>query len=88
MLLVLQRRAPGAQGGTSGLDCLRYRQGSREEVGLGKKWAEVDEITKAKYEAMADKDKARYAREMAAYKSGEASNVVEEEDDEEEEDGE
>ena len=29
---------------------------------LGKKWAEVDEITKAKYEAMADKDKARYAR--------------------------
>ena len=29
---------------------------------LGKKWAEVDETVKAKYEAMADKDRARYAR--------------------------
>lgn len=29
---------------------------------LGKKWGEVDETTKSKYEAMAEKDKARYER--------------------------
>ena len=31
---------------------------------LGRKWGEVDEATKSKYEAMAEKDKARYERGM------------------------
>ncbi|XP_043244048.1 high mobility group protein DSP1-like [Amphibalanus amphitrite] len=55
---------------------------------LGKKWAEVDESVKAKYEAMADKDKARYAREMAAYKSGLASNAAEDEEEDDDDDDE
>lgn len=29
---------------------------------LGRKWSEADEATKSKYEAMAEKDKARYER--------------------------
>ena len=29
---------------------------------LGKRWGEVDETVKSKYEAMAEKDKARYER--------------------------
>ena len=29
---------------------------------LGRQWGEVDEATKSKYEAMAEKDKARYER--------------------------
>jgi hypothetical protein len=29
---------------------------------LGRQWGEVDESTKSKYEAMAEKDKARYER--------------------------
>jgi hypothetical protein len=29
---------------------------------LGKRWGEVDESTKQKYEQMAEKDKARYER--------------------------
>jgi len=35
---------------------------------LGRKWSEANEATKAKYEAMAEKDKARYERENNAYK--------------------
>ncbi|XP_014601686.1 PREDICTED: high mobility group protein DSP1-like [Polistes canadensis] len=35
---------------------------------LGKKWSDVDPETKSKYEAMAEEDKARYEREMTAYK--------------------
>lgn len=35
---------------------------------LGRKWGEVDEATKSKYEQMAEKDKARYERDMNAYK--------------------
>ncbi|XP_024884515.1 high mobility group protein DSP1-like [Temnothorax curvispinosus] len=35
---------------------------------LGKKWSAADPETKSKYEAMAEKDKARYVREMTAYK--------------------
>merc|ERR1712071_642259 len=35
---------------------------------LGKKWGEVDESPKSRYEAMAEKDKARYERDMNAYK--------------------
>ncbi|KOX71952.1 High mobility group protein DSP1 [Melipona quadrifasciata] len=35
---------------------------------LGKKWSDADPETKSKYEAMAEKDKARYEREMTAYK--------------------
>ncbi|KZC12218.1 High mobility group protein DSP1 [Dufourea novaeangliae] len=35
---------------------------------LGKKWSDADPETKSKYEAMAEQDKARYEREMTAYK--------------------
>ncbi|KAG8335613.1 Tyrosine-protein phosphatase dsp1 [Homalodisca vitripennis] len=35
---------------------------------LGKRWAEVDASTKAKFEAQAEKDKARYDKEMTEYK--------------------
>lgn len=31
---------------------------------LGKKWSDADPETKSKYEAMAEKDKARYERVM------------------------
>ncbi|XP_028132207.2 high mobility group protein DSP1 isoform X3 [Diabrotica virgifera virgifera] len=35
---------------------------------LGRRWAEADQEAKGKYEALADKDKARYEKEMTAYK--------------------
>lgn len=35
---------------------------------LGRRWADVSPDTKRKYEAMADRDKARYEREMEVYK--------------------
>lgn len=35
---------------------------------LGRKWADAEPHTKQKYEAMAEKDKARYEREMMEYK--------------------
>ena len=35
---------------------------------LGRRWSDVDPELKSKYEAMAEKDKARYDREMTAYK--------------------
>jgi len=35
---------------------------------LGRLWSEADQEMKRKYEAMAERDKARYEREMAAYK--------------------
>lgn len=35
---------------------------------LGRRWANADSQTKLKYEAMAEKDKARYEREMSEYK--------------------
>lgn len=35
---------------------------------LGKRWNDVSEDTKSKYEALAAKDKARYEKEMKAYK--------------------
>ncbi|KAG8221849.1 hypothetical protein J437_LFUL003225 [Ladona fulva] len=35
---------------------------------LGRKWADADQDLKSKYEAMAEKDKARYDKEMTAYK--------------------
>ncbi|XP_071452752.1 high mobility group-T protein isoform X1 [Hetaerina americana] len=35
---------------------------------LGRKWSDADPDTKSKYEAMAEKDKARYDKEMTAYK--------------------
>ncbi|KAI4462663.1 high mobility group protein dsp1 [Holotrichia oblita] len=63
---------------------------------LGRRWAEADQETKAKYEAMAEKDKARYEKEMTAYKMKNNPNVQapvpdpeeEEEDEEEAEDDE
>lgn len=62
---------------------------------LGKKWEVVP--SKTKYEKQAAEDKARYERELAAYKSGlgspkkakpspKAAAVVEEDDDDEEDD--
>jgi len=36
---------------------------------LGKKWSDADITVKQKYEAMAEKDKARYEREMTEYKN-------------------
>lgn len=35
---------------------------------LGRRWADADPESKGKYEALADKDKARYEKEMTAYK--------------------
>ncbi|XP_031340324.1 high mobility group protein B2-like isoform X2 [Photinus pyralis] len=59
---------------------------------LGRRWAEADSDVKSKYEAMAEKDKARYEKEMTAYKKKNnpampAAPVPEadDEDDEEEE---
>jgi len=37
---------------------------------LGRRWGDVDEEAKKGYNAMAEKDRERYAKEMAAYKSG------------------
>lgn len=44
---------------------------------LGKRWGEVDESTKQKYEQMAEKDKARYEREMTAYKKKKVAGSAE-----------
>jgi len=52
---------------------------------LGRQWGEVDEATKSKYEAMAEKDKARYERENNAYKK-KLKGEAEDEDDEDEDD--
>jgi hypothetical protein len=55
---------------------------------LGRRWGEVDEHTKANYAAMAEKDKARYERDMSAYKKRQvgAHDDDDEEDDDEEDD--
>lgn len=64
---------------------------------LGRKWGETGDTQKGKYEAMAEKDRARYEREMTAFKKkkfeGHVAVVEEviddddiEEDDEEEDD--
>lgn len=56
---------------------------------LGRLWAQIDPATKQKYEAMAERDKARYEREMSAYKNrGRGAPAHEEEGDEEEDDDE
>jgi len=34
---------------------------------LGRRWSEIDEATKAKFEAMAEKDRERYEKEKQAY---------------------
>lgn len=59
---------------------------------LGKRWGLVDEATKSKYEAMAEKDKARYERDMNAYKkklkgeaAGESSQGGDDDDDDDDE---
>ncbi|XP_037086834.1 high mobility group protein DSP1-like [Pollicipes pollicipes] len=52
---------------------------------LGRMWGECDEAGKKKYVALAEKDKERYAREMAIYKNGgRAAPAAEDFDDEEE----
>nr|BAN21124.1 high mobility group B1, putative [Riptortus pedestris] len=61
---------------------------------LGRRWAAADSSIKSKYEEKADKDKARYEKEMAEYKKrGKFSSLTaaptkeeDNEDDEEEED--
>lgn len=67
---------------------------------LGRRWNECTEDQKSKYEALAAKDKARYEKELKAYKAGKApvpkgkaaakakkeSSEEEEEEEEEEED--
>jgi len=56
---------------------------------LGKLWALVEPEVKRKYEAMAERDKARYEREMSAYKNrGKAPVPADGEDDEEEDEDE
>jgi len=56
---------------------------------LGKLWALVEPEVKRKYEAMAERDKARYEREMSAYKNrGKVPMHADGEDDEEEDDDE
>jgi len=53
---------------------------------LGRRWADADPEMKSKYEAMAEKDKARYDREMTAYKKKPKSSADDEEEFNEEED--
>jgi len=64
---------------------------------LGKRWADCDPPTKSKYEAMAEKDRARYDKEMEAYRKpkvaveqlnigGAQDGDEDDEDDEEDED--
>lgn len=56
---------------------------------LGKLWAQVEPEVKRKYEAMAERDKARYEREMSAYKNrGKAPMQADGEEDEEEDEDE
>ena len=64
---------------------------------LGARWSQLSEEDKRPYEQRAERDKARYEREMAAYRSGNKRNRMaapmaqqhedeeEEEEDEEEE---
>ncbi|XP_066145617.1 high mobility group protein DSP1-like isoform X2 [Euwallacea fornicatus] len=54
---------------------------------LGRRWADADPQSRSKYEALADKDKARYEKEMTAYKkkNNPAVPKAEEEPEEEEE---
>jgi len=62
---------------------------------LGRRWSEVSPDTKRKYEAMAERDKARYEREMEVYKEqgkrghqvGHAARQEEEYDDDDDEEG-
>jgi len=53
---------------------------------LGKRWGEVDEATKANYAAMAEKDKARYERDMNAYKKQKTETAQAEEEDDDDDD--
>jgi len=53
---------------------------------LGRMWGEVDADVKRKYEAMAERDKARYEREMTAYKKKGSVAVAQHQEEEEEED--
>jgi high mobility group protein B1 len=55
---------------------------------LGKMWSEASQDTKRKYEAMAERDKARYDREMTAYKSRGASAAANDDDDDDEDEDE
>lgn len=55
---------------------------------LGRLWALAAPETKQKYQAMSDKDKARYEREMHLYKSNPAPAAAHDDDEEEESDDE
>jgi hypothetical protein len=41
----------------------------------GELWATLDEVTKKKFQDMAQQDRARYDQEVQAFKSKTASNV-------------
>ncbi|KAL4709320.1 hypothetical protein ACJJTC_007052 [Scirpophaga incertulas] len=51
---------------------------------LGRLWAAADPATKSKYEALSEQDKARYDREMTAYKMGHIALVKQQQEMEEE----
>jgi high mobility group protein B1 len=53
---------------------------------LGRRWGECDEVTKANYASMAEKDKARYERDMNAYKKMKSGQHDDEDDEEDESD--
>jgi len=53
---------------------------------LGKQWSEVKPEVKRKYEAMAERDKARYEKEMTAYKKRAPAPAQDDDDDEDEDD--
>ncbi|ODM87150.1 High mobility group protein DSP1 [Orchesella cincta] len=57
---------------------------------LGRMWREMTPLAKAKYQTMAARDRARYVRDMEAYKNRTASQAagVAEEDEDDEEEGE
>jgi high mobility group protein B1 len=55
---------------------------------LGKQWGEVKADVKRKYEAMAERDKARYEKEMTAYKKRAPVAAPDDDDDDDDDDDE
>jgi hypothetical protein len=53
---------------------------------LGKQWKVISGEEKAKFEAMAKKDKARHERETAAYESQQKDDKAKKEDDDDDDD--
>jgi len=53
---------------------------------LGRQWSEVKADVKRKYEAMAERDKARYEKEMTAYKKRKVAEAPADDDDDDDDD--